>query len=54
MLEHFLFRIANAFIPDELVTLAGDMDDDLNVTGNTEQPLTNGELILGSVSVLSC
>ena len=52
-LEHFSLRIANAFIPDELVTLAGDMDGDLNITGSTEQPLINGELILDSVSVLS-
>lgn len=52
-LEHFPLRIANAFIPDELVTLAGDMDGDLNITGSTEQPLINGELILDSVSVLS-
>ena len=29
------------------------MDGDLNITGSTEQPLINGELILDSVSVLS-
>ena len=31
-LEHSPLRIANAFIPDELVTLAGDMDGDLKIT----------------------
>ena len=36
-----------------MVTLAGDMDGNLNITGSTEQPLINGELILDSVTVLS-
>ena len=52
-LEHFPLHIANVFIPDELVTLAGDMDGELSITGSTEHPLINGELILDSVSVLS-
>lgn len=29
------------------------MDGELSITGSTEQPLINGELILDSVSVLS-
>ena len=52
-LEHFPLRVANVFIPDQMVTLAGDMDGNLNITGSTEQPLINGELILDSVTVLS-
>ncbi len=52
-LEHFPLRVANAFIPDQMVTLSGDMDGNLNITGSTEQPLINGELILDSVAVLS-
>ena len=35
------------------VTLSGDMDGNLNITGSTEQPLINGELVLDSVAVLS-
>ncbi|MDD3039322.1 translocation/assembly module TamB domain-containing protein [Bacteroides sp.] len=52
-LEHFPLRIANVFIPDKMATLVGDMDGDLHITGSTQQPLINGELILDSVTVLS-
>lgn len=52
-LEHFPLKIANAFIPDQLVALSGDMDGEVRITGSTEQPLINGELILDSVSVFS-
>ena len=53
ILEHFPLRVANVFIPDQMVTLSGDMDGNLNITGSTEQPLINGELVLDSVAVLS-
>lgn len=52
-LEHFPLRIANVFIPDQIVTLSGDMDGNVNITGSTAQPLINGEVILDSVSVFS-
>ena len=52
-LEHFPLRVANVFIPDQMVTLSGDMDGNLNITGSTEQPLINGELVLDTVAVLS-
>lgn len=52
-LEHFPLSIANAFIPDQLVTLAGDMDGKLQIAGSTQQPLINGELLLDSVTVHS-
>ena len=52
-LEHFPLRVANVFIPDQMLTLSGDMDGNLNITGSTEQPLINGELVLDSVAVLS-
>ena len=35
-LEHFPLRVANVFIPDQMVTLAGDMDGNLNITGRTD------------------
>lgn len=50
-LEHFPLNIANAFVPDQMVTLAGDMDGDLHVTGFTDSPLINGSLSLDSASV---
>ncbi|WP_455962778.1 translocation/assembly module TamB domain-containing protein [Bacteroides bouchesdurhonensis] len=52
-LEHFPLRVANVFIPNQMATLTGDMDGDLHITGSTQQPLINGELILDSVTVLS-
>lgn len=52
-LEHFPLSVANVFIPDQIVTLSGDMDGNLNITGSTEQPLINGELVLDSVAVFS-
>lgn len=50
-LEHFPLTIANVFVPDQVVTLSGDMDGDLNITGYTDTPLINGGLSLDSVSV---
>ncbi len=52
-LEHFPLKVANAFIPDQMVTLSGDMDGNLHITGSTEQPVINGELLLDSVAALS-
>lgn len=50
-LEHFPLNIANAFVPDQMVTLTGDMDGDLHITGFTDSPLINGALSLDSASV---
>lgn len=50
-LEHFPLTIANVFVPDQVVTLSGDMDGDLHITGYTDTPLINGGLSLDSVSV---
>lgn len=52
-LEHFPMQIANAFVPDQMVTLTGDVDGDLHVTGDTDRPLLNGQLVLDSVSVFA-
>lgn len=52
-LEHFPLQIANAFVPDQLVALTGDLDGDLHITGDTDQPLLNGQLVLDSVSVFA-
>lgn len=52
-LQHFPLKVANAFIPDQMVLLSGDMDGNLHITGSTQQPLINGELVLDSVAVTS-
>lgn len=52
-LEHFPLKIANAFVPDQMVALSGDMDGELHVTGDTDRPLLNGQLVLDSVSVFA-
>lgn len=50
-LEHFPVSIANVFVPDQMVALTGDLDGDLHITGDTDYPLLNGQLVLDSVSV---
>lgn len=52
-MEHFPVKIANAFVPDQVVTLSGDMDGGLHITGDTDRPLVNGDLVLDSVSVFA-
>lgn len=53
VLHHFPLSIANAFVPDRLVDMGGDVDGELNLTGQVNHPLLNGELILDSVSAFS-
>ena len=43
----------NAFVPDGLLTFQGDIDGELFVTGNINEPKVNGNVILDSVSVFS-
>lgn len=50
-LQHLPLHIANAFVPDQMVMLGGDLDGQLQVKGTVEQPKVDGELILDSVSV---
>lgn len=52
-LSHFPLRIADAFIPRQLVALSGAMNGNLRITGRTDRPLVNGELIMDSASVSS-
>lgn len=37
IMEHFPLKIANAFVPDQVVTLSGDMDGGLHITGDTDR-----------------
>ena len=48
-MEHFPLNMANGFIPDQLVSLEGDVDGTLDVKGTTVSPIINGELMLDSV-----
>lgn len=50
-LEHFPLSIANVLLPNQLVALSGDMDGELHITGDTDNPLVNGKITLDSVSV---
>lgn len=52
-LKHFPLSIANVFIPDQAVTLSGDLDGELILTGQTDKPVVNGKLMLDSVSVFA-
>ena len=51
MLEHFPLRMANAFVPGQMVSFTGDLDGEMNITGLLERPQVNGGLTLDSVSV---
>ncbi|NDV83775.1 translocation/assembly module TamB domain-containing protein [Bacteroides sp. 51] len=52
-LEHFPLYITNAFIPDQLVELMGDLDGSMAITGTPDKPAVDGELMLDSVTVTS-
>lgn len=52
-LEHFPLYLGNAFVPDRLVELTGDLDGSMAITGTSGKPLVNGELVLDSVTATS-
>ena len=49
-LNHVPLAIANAFIPDRMAILGGDMDGKLQVTGMSSAPILNGELMLDNMT----
>ena len=51
--EHFPLILVNAFIPDQMVTLGGDIDGSILISGYTDKPIMNGNLALDSVSVFA-
>lgn len=53
VLDHFPMSLADAFIPDGLVSLTGDLDGDLYIAGAPSTPQVNGELRLDSVTAVS-
>ncbi|MEG1839343.1 MAG: translocation/assembly module TamB domain-containing protein, partial [Bacteroidaceae bacterium] len=50
-LEHFPLSIANAFVPDHMAKLSGDMDGEMTVVGKLSHPKIDGQLILDDVAV---
>lgn len=50
-LHHFPLEAANAFIPDKMAVLTGDLDGNLSVTGATDRLVMNGGINLDSVNV---
>lgn len=50
-LHHLPLKVANAFIPDDMARLKGDLDGSISIEGSTSQPVLNGELGLDSVII---
>lgn len=50
-LEHFPLKVANAFVPDRMLTLAGDLNGQMSISGSPEKPEMQGEFSLDSASV---
>lgn len=46
---HFPMTLANSFIPQQIVSFAGDIDGAVHVSGVLDKPIVNGELQLDSV-----
>ena len=51
MLERFPLQMANAFIPDRMVSFTGIADGNVTLSGSSDKPAINGELLLDSVSL---
>lgn len=48
---HFPLNMADAFIPDDMARMSGDVDGTLAITGTSAQPWVDGTLLLDSASV---
>lgn len=51
--EHFPLKMANAFIPDQMASLTGDIDGGLYIYGPVAKPSMHGDISLDSVSVFA-
>ncbi len=49
--EHFPMKIANAFVPDQMVSFTGDLDGGMYIYGPLDKPKMHGDITLDSVSV---
>lgn len=52
-LNHLPLNLVNGFIPDQLITLQGDLDGEVTVKGSTSAPRIDGQLALDSVTLAS-
>lgn len=51
--EHFPLKMANAFIPDQMVAFSGDIDGGVSISGSLDEPKMYGDITLDSVSVFA-
>ena len=49
--EHFPMKIANAFVPNQMVSFTGDLDGGMYIYGPLDKPKMHGDITLDSVSV---
>jgi len=52
-MEQLPLRMANAFIPDQIIAFQGDMQGEIQVSGTVEKPGLNGELTFNEVSLFA-
>lgn len=50
-ITHLPLTIANAFVPDQMATLSGRADGELQISGSMDQPALDGSLSLDSANV---
>lgn len=48
---HFPLKMANAFVPDRVVSFTGNVDGGLQVNGTLDKPKMHGDIVFDSVSV---
>lgn len=51
--EHFPLKMANAFVPDQMVSFTGDVDGGVRIYGSLDKPKMQGDISLDSVSVFA-
>lgn len=49
--DHFPLKIANVFVPNQMVSFEGDVDGDIHMKGTASKPILNGTLRMDSVTL---
>jgi hypothetical protein len=47
--DHFPLKLANVFVPNQMVSFEGDIDGDMHLKGSTSKPIVNGTMKMDSV-----
>lgn len=47
--DHFPLKLANVFVPNQMVSFEGDIDGDMHLKGSTSKPIINGTMKMDSV-----